>query len=350
MTDITEAQRQKQEAIDCLRSRYDEDTRQQLRDIDYRLADYFDSLTTDVSTEMGDPHDEHSMWEVLGGAKFLRLFHTYHYNRRFVQFVIQFREGQWQRRGQGWQYLSGGLRLPSTAGAKVYRWQPFQVFVLASVFGFHTWVNTHVRTGEKDTLLDTERERDGEVWDYRRMVNEFIMYCPRKVDKTGLSAYIQVIFFLFGDFNSETYSLAMTQDQSKILFDRAKFMLRQVALDGEGNERFRMTQKIVDWHKKYQAEIHNSKIVPLTAGGKAPDGTNTQLLSWDEFGSSPYVNNRSDMAAHIAVCQSSMAQRREPLTFGTTTAGTITSGPFIEKLDALHRMLLEEVEYVAVEG
>jgi phage terminase large subunit-like protein len=85
--------------------------------------------------------------------------------------------------------------------------------------------------------------------------------------------------------------------------------------------------------------------VPLTGGGKAPDGTNTELLDWDELGSSPYTNGKSDMQAHINVCQSSMGQRRQPLTFGTTTAGTITTGPFIEKLAVLHSMLEREHDY-----
>jgi phage terminase large subunit-like protein len=122
-------------------------------------------------------------------------------------------------------------------------------------------------------------------------------------------------------------------------------MLAQLAKDQNGKERFRMTEKIVDWKKEYQREIRNSKIVPLTGGGKAPDGTNTELLDWDELGSSPYTNGKSDMQAHINVCQSSMGQRRQPLTFGTTTAGTITTGPFIEKLAVLHSMLEREHDY-----
>jgi phage terminase large subunit-like protein len=122
-------------------------------------------------------------------------------------------------------------------------------------------------------------------------------------------------------------------------------MLAQVSRDQDGNERFRMTQKIVDWKEKYQKDIRNSKIMPLTGGGKAPDGTNTELLDWDELGSSPYTNGKSDMQAHINVCQSSMGMRREPLTFGTTTAGTITSGPFIDMISGRHDLLLEEFKY-----
>ena len=340
----------KQDAIDLLRKRLTEDVRKRLKDIDERLRDYLDDCATNVSNVFGDENDRHSMWELLCAAKFIRMFNTYHFNAKKVQFYLRLREGVWRKQGKAWRYVEGGLKLPSTNGAKVYRWQPFQVFVLATVFGFYTWINTKVEAGTKDVLLDTEREKDGFVWDFRRMVAEFIMYGPRKIDKTGLSSFIQLVFFLFGDFNSEIYSLAMTENQSKILYNRTKFMLRQMNASDEGNPLFRMTEKVIDWLPKYRDEIRNSMIVPLTGGGKAPDGTNTELLNWDELGSSPYINNKSDMQAHINVCQSSMGMRRAPLTFGTTTAGTITTGPFIDMLRGRHDLLLQEFKYESGEA
>ena len=335
----------KQDAIDLLRKRLTDKVRKRLKDVDERLLAYFDDCATNVSNVFGDENDRHSMWELLCAAKFIRMFNTYHFNAKKVQFYLRLREGVWRKQGKAWRYVESGLKLPSTNGAKVYRWQPFQVFVLATVFGFYTWINTKVEEGTKDVLLDTEREKDGFVWDFRRMVAEFIMYGPRKIDKTGLSSFIQLVFFLFGDFNSEIYSLAMTENQSKILYNRTKFMLRQMNMSDEGNLLFRMTEKVIDWLPKYRDEIRNSMIVPLTGGGKAPDGTNTELLNWDELGSSPYVNGKSDMQAHINVCQSSMGMRREPLTFGTTTAGTISTGPFIDMLNGRHDLLLMEFKY-----
>lgn len=340
----------KQDAIDLLRKRLTEDVRKRLKDVDERLLAYFDDCATNVSNVFGDENDHHSMWELLCAAKFIRMFNTYHFNAKKVQFYLRLREGVWRKQGKAWRYVEGGLKLPSTNGAKVYRWQPFQVFVLATVFGFYTWINTKVEAGTKDVLLDTEREKDGFVWDFRRMIAEFIMYGPRKIDKTGLSSFIQLVFFLFGDFNSEIYSLAMTENQSKILYNRTKFMLRQMNASDEGNPLFRMTEKVIDWLPKYRDEIRNSMIVPLTGGGKAPDGTNTELLNWDELGSSPYINNKSDMQAHINVCQSSMGMRRAPLTFGTTTAGTITTGPFIDMLRGRHDLLLQEFKYESGEA
>ena len=165
---LKESQIAKQRDIDLLRKRYTKDVRAKLNAIDYRLAEYFDDLTTSVSVEFGDENDRHNRWEVLCGAKFLRMFDTYNFNAKFVRFVIRLREGNWERNGRMWKYVSGGLKLPSTSGAKVYRWQPFQVFVLATVFGFMAWFNTHVEEGTKPELLSSERERDGWVFDFRR--------------------------------------------------------------------------------------------------------------------------------------------------------------------------------------
>ena len=52
----------------------------------------------------------------------------------------------------------------------------------------------------------------------------------------------------------------------------------------------------------------------------------------------------------VDVVQSSMGPRREPLTFTTTTAGRIQQGPFIEKLQALHRILDHELKIATGEA
>ena len=51
------------------------------------------------------------------------------------------------------------------------------------------------------------------------------------------------------------------------------------------------------------------------------------------------------MGQTAAVIESSMGPRREPLTIITTTASLIQSGPFMEMLDAMHRLLLQELKY-----
>lgn len=327
-------QEEKQIAHDILCKRYDETAQKAIAAIEPRLKEYFDGL-----------HDEpaaHNAYEILCGVKFLRLLRTYEFNERKVRQVVRLREGEWKQDSRGrWQHVSGGILCPGTDTAHVYRWQPFQVFVLASVFGFQAWFNTEVQAIDKPTLLPTEREReDGYVEDFRRLCNYFVMYTPRKTDKTGMSAYIQLVFFLMQDYNSEIYCCANAEFQAKILYTRVQFMLRDV----DTKHRFRMTAKVTDWKPQYR-NIRNASIMPLTAGGKAKDGPFAELVNWDELGSSPYVNGKSDMMGLVNVMRSSMGPRREGLTFGTTTAGTISAGPFIDMLDKLHSELLREIKY-----
>ena len=336
--ELTEFQAQKLAAIDLLKTRYDGKANT-LKDIDPRLDEYFRDLIAHSNANPDSPDDHHNVYELLGAAKFLRMLDTYTFNKKKVQTVIRLREGEWQRDSNGkWRHLSGGLKCPGTSGAQVYRWQPFQVYVLASVFGFYTWVNTKVRAEDKAELLPTEREKDGYIWDYRRVCTDFTYFGPRKTDKTGLAAYIQFVFFFFEDDNSEIYCCANSSDQAKLLYSRTRQLIAQM----DGGNRIRSTQTVTDWRQAYKS-VHDSSVRPLSAGGKTKDGMFAQLCCADEYGSAAYTNGKSDMLSLVNVIQSSMGPRREPMTFTTTTAGTISAGPFIEKLDALHRTLEREL-------
>lgn len=335
---MTEYQEQKQAAIDLLKERF-YGKEKILAEIDDRLLYYFADLCASSSADTDDENDHHNVYELLGAAKFLRMLDTYTFNRKKVQTIIRLREGEWERDRSGrWRHLSGGMKCPGTSGAQVYRWQPFQVFVLASVFGFYNWVNTKNEAGTKAELLPTEREKDGYVWDYRRVCTDFTYFGPRKTDKTGLAAYIQFVFFFFEDDNSEIYCCANSSDQAKLLYSRTRQLIAQM---DDGN-RIRSTQTVTDWRQAYKS-VHDSSVRPLSAGGKTKDGMFAQLCCADEYGSAAYTNGKSDMLALVNVIRSSMGPRREPMTFITTTAGTISAGPFIEKLDALHRLLEREL-------
>lgn len=325
---------EKQQAHEILIYRMTDDICNALKAIDNRLFEYFEDIAEKPSL--------HNGYEILCAVKFLRLLRTYEFNEKKVKQIIQLREGEWTQDERGrFHHVRGGIKCPGTDTAHVYRWQPFQVFVLASVFGFHTWFNTEVRAIDKPELLLTEREReDGYVEDFRRLCNYFVLYTPRKTDKTGMSAYIQVVFFLMGDYNSEIYCCANAEFQSRILYGRTTFMLN----DADTKQRFDMTAKAIKWKPKFHA-VRNAMIMPLTAGGKTKDGPFAELVNWDELGSSPYTNGKSDMMNLVNVMRSSMGPRREGLTFGTTTAGTITTGPFIDMLQGLHNNLMLELKF-----
>ena len=130
----------KSSALAALRRRYAEQ-RGQVLGIEPRLADYFDGLVTvepNADADPQDPQPAHNIYELLGGLKFLRLLRTYPFNVRKVHQVIRLREGIWQQNARGrWQHVKGGIRQPLTTGDAVLRWEPFQVFILASIYGFH---------------------------------------------------------------------------------------------------------------------------------------------------------------------------------------------------------------------
>ena len=326
----------KQAAIDLLRKRYEEQ-RKQVAKIDERMTQYYEWILQHVSADPNDENDLVNYHEVLCAVKFLRLLRTYDFNHKKVRQVIKLREGTWKKVDGAWQHIEGGMRCPSTTGSQVFRWEPFQVFVLASIFGFYADIDTNLKEGERQ-LLPTEFVRDGRIYDHRRLCTDFTYFSPRKSDKTGLAAFIQVVFFLLEDYNAEIYCCANASDQAKLLYRRTKDLLRSI----DNGTRIRMTETVCDWRPAYKA-VRDSSIRPLSAGGKNKDGAYAQLCCADEYGSAAWINGKADMKMLVDVITSSMGPRREPLTLTTTTAGRITSGPFIEKLAALHTLLEREL-------
>ena len=333
---MTEQQNQKQQAIDLLETRY-RGMENVCEGIDMRLRMYFEDLLEHSSARLDDPRDWHGLYELLGAAKFLRCLDTYNFNTKKVQTVIRLREGEWRQDAGAWRHISGGLKCPGIAGGQVYRWANFQVFALASIYGFYAWIDTQMPAGSKPQLLRTEREKDGTIWDYRRLCTDFTLTGSRKIDKTGFGGFIGMEFMLFEDYNMEGFCCANSEDQAKIIFRRIKYLLS--GLDTE--KRFRLTESLAAWRDKY-SEISTASIRPMTAGGKFKDGWFAQLCLKDEFGAAPYANGKSDMKMLVDVIESSMGPRREPLSVTMTSAGRITEGPFIQILDGLHGMLERE--------
>ena len=305
--------------------------------VDARLSEYVGSLASDAWDDGRDCNTRHNYYEICGGLRFVRLYQYYEFDASKVRRVISLREGTWEKDDNGmWRHVSGGIPQPTASGKTFFRWEPFQVFVLASVFGFYCEVDTGVSAGAR-ALGPTERLVGSRIYDRRRLCTNFTLFAPRKVDKTGMSAYVQLVFFLMEDYNSEIYCCANSADQSKTLYSRTRAMVEYL----NRPHRFHVTATVCDWEAKYR-NVRNSAIVPLTAGGKTKDGLQAQLCCADEYGSAAWVKNHSDMKSLVDVIESSMGPRREPLTFITTTAGTITDGPFVQVLEGLHRMLEEE--------
>ena len=316
-----------------------------LRRLDERMVTYYDHLCLHSGTTLGDEDDLHCLSELLGALKLLRLLAQYDVDYDKVHQVLRLREGEWHQEGKMWVYDSGGLELPGTGHTKThYRWEPFQVFVWVAIYGVRAWVDTEVENGTRQ-LLDTEREgEDGTIEDLRRLCTDFTLFGPRKIDKTGINAYDNLLFFMLSDANSEIYCTANSQTQAKLLFDRTAQLIRQ--MDRMGTM-IRFTSTTINWKP---GKFREAQVWALSAGGKTKDGLFAEKCAADEYGSAAYVNNKSDMGALVSVVQSSMGPRREPLTLTTTTAGNISAGPFKDKIEGIKRMLADEVEKEPIEN
>ena len=176
---------EKQQAHKLLTRRYAEQ-HEQVASIEPRLADYFDGLCAHPEWHNGN--------ELLGAVKFLRLLRTYVLDIETVRDIVFKYEGIWEPRNGIWQHVEGGIKHPGTTGPTYYRLQPFQVFILVAMFGLRAWIDTETEAGTR-ALLPTEQERNGRIYDLRRLCTEFTDFTPRKTAKTQIAAFIGFLFF-----------------------------------------------------------------------------------------------------------------------------------------------------------
>ena len=148
-------QEDKKRAIRLFHNRFFEQYNE-LMDIEPRLVDYFIDLQNN-SGLLDTMPDHHNAYEILGAVKFLRLLRTYEQDIETFRDVIYKYEGIWRPDSNGvWHHVEGGLKHPGTTGPTFYRLQPFQVFVLASMFLFKVWIDTETPAGARE-LLPTEK-------------------------------------------------------------------------------------------------------------------------------------------------------------------------------------------------
>lgn len=296
--------------------------------IDARLTEYVEGVALNEG-------DTHNLYEVLGALKLLRLLAAYTIDAMRVRRTIRLFEGEWENGGT-YEEGTGGFLFSGLQGRQHYRLQPFQVAVLAAIYGPHRVIagsgTAHHRTNK------TAHQRPGEGEDRRRVVTDAVLFMTRKSGKTMLGAFIGAEHFFFGDDNAEIYCAANSQDQSKILFSTLKELIRQK--DSKGRS-IRITATEVNWKP---AAMRTAKAAALSAGGKRKDGLFPQLGLFDEYGSADFVKGHSDMLDVVNVVQSGMGPRREPLSVFTTTAGYAVNGPFFLKLEGIKKDLLTEVE------
>lgn len=177
--------------------------------------------------------------------------------------------------------------------------EPWQVFILASIFG---WV--HITTGKR-----------------RFRVADVVV--PRKNAKSTLAAVIGLYMLAADDeFGAEVYSGATSQDQAMEVF-------RPALLMAKATPRFCQRYGVTPNASNISVVETNSKFEPVI--GKPGDGASPSNAIVDEY----HEHKTSEL---FDTMQTGMGARSQPLILVITTAGSDISGPCY-----LHQVELQKI-------
>jgi phage terminase large subunit-like protein len=184
--------------------------------------------------------------------------------------------------------------------------EPFQILLICGIYGF--W-------SKKDKG--------------KRMVNDVIVFIPRKAGKSTLIAVISLYELIFGEKGSEVYTLATNRDQASIVFTSAKGLIESMPQEVQGLYNVQKTHitKIGDSQSMFKALSRDTK--------KTGDGMNPSCAIIDE--AAQIVDRNS-----IEVLHSGMVARKNPLRIYITTASFTKDTKFHEDLLMMQTMLSGE--------
>ena len=185
------------------------------------------------------------------------------------------------------------------AAGQLIKLEPWQVFILSSIFG---WIN----------IVTTKR---------RFRIADVIV--PRKNAKSTLAAIIGLYMLAVdGEFGAEVYSGATSQDQAMEVFRPALLMARSTP-------RFTQSYGITVNASNLSIADNNSKMEPVI--GKPGDGASPSCAIVDEY----HEHKTSEL---YDTMQTGMGARSQPLLLVITTAGSDISGPCY-----LHQVELQKI-------
>ena len=303
--------------------------------IDRRLTDYVEDAVSDQGAHA-------NLYELLGIRKVLRLMDSYEINSIKVGQALRAIEGIWE----GKRWLRGGLKFDSPRGNRHVRLMPYQVWCLFGIYGFVKEVSMERPYSEHDELLPTEFERDGVIWDKRRLTSEAHIFQTRKSGKTEFGAAIDFVEVCFlGPVNGQALICTNSRDQSKIAYKAIKEFASQIdpaCVNKGGGKYFRVTADEMNW---LPGQPRKGEIKVMSAGGKTKDGLYASIVHADEHGAASYVKDHSDMQSLVDVCKGSMGPRREKLLMHTTTAGLVNEGPYQLQLQVVESLLMDELTH-----
>ena len=185
---------------------------------------------------------------------------------------------------------------------------PFQILLICAIYGFRDKKNPNIR-----------------------MVQDVILFIPRKASKSTLISIISLYELLFGEAGSEVYCTAVDRNQASIVFDTAKGIVEA------------MPPQLANCYQAYRHEIKKAtdsqtKFMALSRDSKKTgDGKNPSVSIVDE---AAQITERNA----IEVINSGMVARQNPLRIYITTASFTKETLFFENLQYLKAILSGQAE------
>jgi len=196
------------------------------------------------------------------------------------------------------------------------RLEPWQVFVLASIFG---WVRV-----EAWDAADPAKGLTG-----KRRFRVADLYVPRKNAKSTLAAVIGLyLLAVDGEYGAEVYSGATSEDQAYEVFRPARLMALNTP---DFQQHYGVTVNI----SNLAIVGNNSKMEPVI--GKPGDGASPSCAIVDEY-------HEHKTPALYETMETGMGARSQPLLLVITTAGSDISGPCYQHQVELQKVLEGVVE------
>lgn len=185
---------------------------------------------------------------------------------------------------------------------KPLTWEPWQLFVLANIFG----LKVKATKRRKYTYAD--------------------VYVPRKNGKTTFAAAIALYMLIMdGESAAEVYAAAVDKAQAKICFDASAELVKNCT-EMEGYVKVFRKGSIV-------VEETASAYKPLSKDTKNKDGLNIHCGICDER----HAWKTNEI---YEVLKTGVGARSQPLIFSISTAGTDTSYPYFKDLEFLRQVML----------
>ena len=268
----------KKEVSEVLGSYLTSEIRHVLYNADPRIVTYCEAV-------IKEPH-AHNLFELLALKRYLSFFGKYTFDPLKVKQQI---------------FIIEAFRYPGTNGTEPITLSPIQAYAISGIYGF--WKSPT-----------------------KRLVENVLLFVPRKFGKTTIMSGISASELIFGDANGQIYNCANSNNQAEIGFNILRTVINNI---DPKNKRF-----------KVNLDEISSKIKGRTAFASALanvperlDGLNVSLYTLDEY-------SQAKSSAMRDVMNTATGARLNPLELIITTASDLLESPFVNMLNSYKDILM----------